>query len=87
MAKRPKTDRCATLIAMRDDIKDWAARWAKVANAERDELQALDDDTRQRQTSAMFASALARDWATTSPREVEQVRERWMRLKKLVRVR
>jgi hypothetical protein len=52
-----------------------------VAEAEREELRATPMERKFAQLAAMMESAQALGWATTDPREVEEVRARWMRLR------
>lgn len=65
----------------REEARAWAARWALVAEAEREELQATPMEKKFAQLAAMRESAQALGWATTDPREVEEVRARWARLR------
>ena len=65
-----------------EDVKAWANRWRAVAAAERAELRSLEDDTRAKQIESIFMSAVANDWQTTAPAEVDAVRARWMLLRK-----
>ncbi len=63
-----------------EDVKAWAARWALVAEAEREELRATSLEQKFTQLAAMMESARALRWATTDPDEVDEVRARWKRL-------
>jgi hypothetical protein len=61
-------------------VKDFAARWKLVADAERDELRAMTLPQKMAQLEALMASARSLGWATTDPAEVDDVRARWNRL-------
>jgi len=67
------------------DIRAWMARWKIVNDFERDELRRTPIETKVRQLAAMMAMALRLDWQTSTEAELKLIRERWVRLKKVMR--
>lgn len=69
----------------KEEARAFAARWAQVAEAERDELRATPIERKFAQLAVLMESARALGWATTDPGEVEEVRMRWNRLVEIYR--
>ena len=62
------------------EAKAFAARWKLVAEVERDELRNTSAEDKFAALAKLVESARALRWQTTDPVEVNEVRERWIRL-------
>ena len=68
-------------------MRDWKARWQRVAQKEAELLRATSDEVRLRQLWALFATARDEDWQTATPDEIAEVRRRWRVLRDKYRER
>jgi hypothetical protein len=66
-----------------EEARAFAARWERVAEAEREELRETPMDRKFAQLEAMMESARSLGWETTDLAEVEAVRARWNQLAEL----
>ena len=69
----------------REEVAAYRARWEALARMERAELQAMTIEEKFRQTAALFASADSMGWSEALAEEEAAVRERWLRLRELLR--
>jgi hypothetical protein len=69
----------------REQARAYVERWKLVNETEIRELRETSVETKFRQLAALMESALALGWTTTDEAEVEAVRERWNRLRRLHR--
>ena len=67
------------------EARAWMDRWKIVNDFEREELRRTPIETKVRQLAAMMAMALRLDWHTSTDAELRLIRERWVRLKKVMR--
>ena len=69
----------------RDDGKAFAERWKLINDAEIEELRRTPIEVKFQQLAALMASARTLGWQTTDEAEVNRVRERWCRLRRMLR--
>lgn len=62
-------------------IRAWHERWRIVNEAEIQELRATSMDEKFRQLAAMMQTAIVLGWESSTPQEIDVVRQRWARLR------
>jgi hypothetical protein len=66
----------------REEALAFQARWRLVSEAELEELRATSPETKLRQLAALMASVEPMGWTEALQAEEQEVRERWIRLRK-----
>lgn len=69
----------------RSEARDWMGRWQIVNENERLELRNTTIETKLHQLAAMMAMAEGLGWDTSTDAEIHVVRDRWARLKRIMR--
>jgi hypothetical protein len=67
---------------MTEDYRLWAERWKRVNAIEIEELRRTPPDVCLRQFFSLLNMARAMNWHTSTPREIDDVRARWNKLRK-----
>lgn len=70
-------------LVSKAQMRAWKERWQLVNDAEREELRAAPMDAKYRQLATMMHSAHVLGWHTSTDAEIAQVRDRWIRLKRV----
>jgi hypothetical protein len=65
----------------RKQVELFAERWRRANRAQEEELRHTDPEVKLRQFAALMASVDALGWRETLAEGVEEVRERWRRLR------
>jgi hypothetical protein len=65
----------------KEKMRAWKARWELVNAAEREELRTTPPIVKLRQLAALMASAESMGWTEALAAEVDEVRERWKKLR------
>jgi len=65
------------------EARAWRRQWRLVNEAEIQERRTTPIEKKFRQLAAMMQTALVLGWKTSTPEEIEAIRERWIRLKSL----
>jgi hypothetical protein len=68
----------------REEAQAWQKRWELVNKAEREELRRTPMEQKLRQLAAMMAAARELGWTEKMAEEEGEVRERWMRLRRVL---
>lgn len=66
----------------RVEAQEFRKRWQRVNEAEIEELRRMSPAEKLRQVAALMESASAFGWDKAQAAEDQQVRERWLRLRK-----
>jgi hypothetical protein len=80
--KRKKRSKKATGVMTKAQVRAWAKRWQLVNAREIEELRATPVTVKYRQLVNLMRSAHELGWVTTTNAEVNEVRERWKRLRR-----
>jgi hypothetical protein len=62
--------------------RSYLERWKRINAFELEELRQMSPETRLRQFFTLLEMARAMNWETSSAEEIEEVRSRWVKLKK-----
>ena len=62
-------------------VKQWMQRWQRVNAFQLEELRRLTPEESLRQFFHLMALAKYAGWQTSTPKEIEEVRRRWKKIK------
>jgi len=65
----------------KEDAHAWKERWRAIREVECEELRSTPIDTKFRQLASMMQTARVLGWHTSTPEEIEYIRQLWIRLK------
>lgn len=68
-------------VMTKEEARIWRKRWNAMRAFERHELQHIPMESKFRQLASMMQTARVLNWRTSTPEEVEHVRQLWVRLK------
>lgn len=75
---------CNTPLITSAEARAFRARWRAVNQAERQELRAATPELKYRQMAALMTSVDALGWRELLAVEEEQVRQRWIQIRKVL---